>query len=73
MLTLTVTARADDFVGVRVADGATDDAARLIAAAPDMLAALRSIIESSDANCGDSLANAISAARAAIARATGGK
>ena len=73
MLALTVTARADDFVGVRVADGATDDAARLIAAAPDMLAALRSIIESSDANCGDSLANAISAARAAIARATGGQ
>jgi hypothetical protein len=42
-------------------------------AAPDLLAALRSIIESSDANCGDSLANAISAARAAIARATGGQ
>jgi hypothetical protein len=49
-----------------------DDAA-LVAAAPDLLAALRSIIESSDANCGDSLANAISAARAAIARATGGQ
>ncbi len=53
--------------------GNVNSNARLIAAAPDLLAALRSIIESSDANCGDSLANAISAARAAIARATGEK
>lgn len=50
----------------------SDDAA-LVAAAPDLLAALRNIIESSDANCGDSLANAINAARTAIARATGGQ
>ena len=49
-----------------------DDAA-LVAAAPDLLAALRSIIESSDANCGDSLANAISAARAAIKAVEEGK
>ena len=40
---------------------------RLHAQRDALLAALRSIIESSDANCGDSLANAISAARAAIA------
>ena len=46
---------------------------RLHAQRDALLAALRSIIESSDANCGDSLANAISAARAAIARATGGQ
>ena len=45
--------------------------AALVAAAPDLLVALQDIIESSDANCGDSLANAINAARAAIARATG--
>ena len=44
---------------------------RLHAQRDALLAALRSIIESSDANCGDSLANAISAARAAIARAQG--
>lgn len=45
--------------------------ARLIAAAPDLLAALSDIILSSDANCGDSLANAIEAARNAIAKAKG--
>lgn len=45
--------------------------ARLIAAAPDLLAALSNIILSSDANCGDSLANAIEAARAAITKAKG--
>ena len=60
----------DDHIAVVMdLDGAAQEAvdnARLIAAAPDLLAALRSIIESSDANCGDSLANAISAARAAI-------
>jgi hypothetical protein len=69
-----VRAGADHIAVVMDLDGAAQEAvdnARLIAAAPDLLAALRSIIESSDANCGDSLANAISAARAAIARATG--
>ena len=45
--------------------------ARLIAAAPDLLAALSNIILSSDANCGDSLANAIEAARNAINKAKG--
>ena len=45
--------------------------ATLIAAAPDLLAALSDIILSSDANCGDSLANAIEAARAAITKAKG--
>ena len=45
--------------------------AHLIAAAPDLLAALSNIILSSDANCGDSLANAIEAARVAITKAKG--
>jgi len=45
--------------------------ARLIASAPDLLAALQSIVASADANCGDSLANAIDTARAAIAKAGG--
>jgi len=44
---------------------------RLMAAAPDLLAALQSIVASADANCGDSLANAINTARAAIAKAGG--
>ena len=69
MHTLTVTARADDFVGVRVADGATDDAARLIAAAPDMLAALQLIY----ANAGESPEWIRSRIDAVIARATGGQ
>jgi hypothetical protein len=69
MLALTVTARADDFVGVRVADGATDDAARLIAAAPDMLAALQLI----HANAGESPEWIRSRIDAVIARATGGR
>jgi hypothetical protein len=45
--------------------------ARLIAAAPDLLAALQDIVQASDANNGDSLMNAIQAAEAAIAKATG--
>lgn len=51
--------------------GIVEANARLIAAAPDMLDALSDIVASSDANCGDSLANAIETARAAIAKATG--
>ena len=50
-----------------------DDAnARLIAAAPDLLAALRNVIASYRANDPDSMANAINDAEAAIAKATGG-
>jgi len=45
--------------------------ARLIAAAPELLAALRDIVTASSANCGDSLANAIQTGRAAIAKAGG--
>ena len=45
--------------------------ARLMRAAPDLLEALSDIILSSDANCGDSLANAIEAARNAIEKAKG--
>lgn len=48
-----------------------DREAVLVAAAPDMLAALSDIILSSDANCGDSLANTIEAARSIITKATG--
>lgn len=54
-----------------IADIHKDEDARLIAAAPDLLAALRDIVSASEANCGDSLANAINFARAAIAKATG--
>lgn len=35
----------------------------------DMLQALRDVVSASDANCGDSLANAINAARAVVANA----
>ena len=40
---LTITARADDFLGARVRGATSDDAARLIAAAPELLAALIAI------------------------------
>jgi hypothetical protein len=45
--------------------------ARLIAAAPDVLAALRNVIASYRANDPDSMANAVNDAEAAIAKATG--
>jgi len=45
--------------------------AHLIAAAPDLLAALENVVASSNANDGDSLVNAIQAARAAISKAKG--
>lgn len=44
---------------------------RLIAAAPDLLAALRNVIASYRANDPDSMANAVNDAEAAIAKATG--
>ena len=43
----------------------------LIAAAPELLEALVDIVACSDANCGDSLANAIETARDVIAKARG--
>jgi hypothetical protein len=46
-----------------------DANARLIAAAPEMLAALNDIVSASNANCGDSLANAIQHAMTVIAKA----
>lgn len=46
--------------------------ARLIAAAPDLLAALQNVAACFDANDPDSMANAMADARAAIAKATGG-
>jgi hypothetical protein len=45
--------------------------AALIAAAPDLLAVLQDVVQASDASDGDSLANAIQAAGAAIRKATG--
>jgi len=44
--------------------------ALLVAAAPALLSALLDIVSCCDANCGDSLANAINDAREAIAFAT---
>jgi type VI protein secretion system component VasF len=46
--------------------------ARLIAAAPELLAALQNVAACFDANDPDSMANAMADARAAIAKATGG-
>jgi hypothetical protein len=43
----------------------------LIAAAPDLLAALEDIVQASDANDGDSLMHAIQAAQTIIAKAKG--
>lgn len=46
------------------------DASRLLVfVGEDMLQALRDVVSASDANCGDSLANAINAARAVVANA----
>jgi len=44
---------------------------RLVAAAPDLLAALRNVIASYRANDPDSMANAVNDVEAAIAKATG--
>lgn len=46
--------------------------ARLMAFAPELLAALQNIVACFDANDPDSMANAAADARAAIAKATGG-
>ena len=43
---------------------------RLVEMTPEMLKALEDIISSSDANCGDSLANAILHAKGVVAKAT---
>ena len=48
-------------------------AANLMAAAPDLLDALEDVIKSAQANCGESLANAITAGQDAIAKAKGGE
>jgi hypothetical protein len=47
-------------------DGELFANARLIAAAPDLLAALQDIVQASNANDGDSLMNAIQAAIACV-------
>lgn len=49
----------------------SDANARLIAAAPDMLAALRWLVEAVEDNDAGSLESAVARAKAAIARATG--
>ena len=59
------------FLDDRFADEETANNARLIAAAPDALAALRNVIASYRANDPDSMANAVNDAEAAIAKATG--
>jgi hypothetical protein len=46
--------------------------AALIAAAPDMLAALEAILSCADARDSDSMANAMTDARAVITKAKGG-
>lgn len=62
--------------GLHIAQAATvgtpncEANARLIATAPEMLDALRDIVSSSNANCGDSLANAIQRAMTVIDKAT---
>ena len=55
-----------------VAAAVSEDIARLIAAAPDMLEALRRVVDTCRADCPAGLP-ALSDARAAIARATGEK
>jgi len=57
-------------IGRFFGDDARENAA-LVTAAPDLLAALQDVVRASDASDGDSLANAIQAARAAICKATG--
>lgn len=47
--------------------------AHLIAAAPELLAALEDVVASTQANCSGSLANAITAGRKAITKAKGGE
>lgn len=74
MPTLTVTACADNFVGVRVANGTADEAARLITAAPDILAILQALVAEADLGEIDHDENTrmlLACARATIAAATG--
>ena len=59
---LTITARADDFLGARVSGATSDDAARLIAAAPELLAAARAVVEIGDKASMSNLCHAIAKA-----------
>lgn len=60
----------EDYTLTKLECGERD--ARLIAAAPDLFAALQNVAACFDANDPDSMANAMADARAAIAKATGG-
>ena len=60
-----------DGVHVPHGSGKGEANARLIAAAPDLLAALEDVVASAQANCSGSLANAITAGQEAIAKAKG--
>tara|TARA_R100000152_G_C6770285_1_gene196402 strand:+ start:951 stop:1217 length:267 start_codon:yes stop_codon:yes gene_type:complete len=51
----------------------TDEEARLIAAAPDLLAAMKDVVASAEADCPGSLANAILAGQEAIWKVKGGE
>ena len=66
---LTITARADDFIGARVSGATSDDAARLIAAAPELLATLQGLVTTLEGLAVHQ--SHYAAARAAIATATG--
>ena len=66
---LTVTAKIDNFVGVRFPRGKTAQAVALIEAAPDLLAALQLVY----ANAGESPEWIRSRIAPVIARATGGQ
>jgi hypothetical protein len=71
MMRLTVTAKIDNFVGVRFPRGKTAQAVALIEAAPDLLAALQWALAQIEDSLDPDHRAALESARAAVARATG--